>query len=159
MFRINKEGTELYSKGGCNPKFSKFGKVWSSKGALKLHLRQFIVDNKNTKRWENNIPRNWFVVTLEQIELSKGQWAYVENKDYAYTFYPVGNPYVQNTVKEDEYFLRTYPLTFDNFDRRFSDIIKVLPMDEKTKLILINRLSRFIFRDLIFNKKNERKQN
>ncbi len=146
MFRIRKEGTQLYSTGGSNPKFNKLGKTWTGKGALKLHLRLFITDrNWNTvKEWKNNIPRDWEVVELQRIELSEGQFAYVENAYKAYTVYPVNNPHIVYKDYEEEIFRRQYPLTFDHFDRHFSDLIKALPISEKEKLILINKLNRFV---------------
>ncbi len=38
IFRIKRMTDGKYSKGGGNPKFSKFGKIWTSEGYLKSHL-------------------------------------------------------------------------------------------------------------------------
>lgn len=76
VYRIkNKDG--LYSSGGQNPRFSKnSGKVWTSLGRLKNHLRQFCPKPKKTKfnnnpydlQYEahevtkNKIPSDWIIV-------------------------------------------------------------------------------------------------
>ena len=39
VYKILNTKTGLYSKGGTNPKFSKNGKTWTSKGALSNHFR------------------------------------------------------------------------------------------------------------------------
>lgn len=43
----------LYSSGGTSPNFNREGKVWTSLGRLKSHLRQFP---------PRSIPKDWIIV-------------------------------------------------------------------------------------------------
>jgi len=60
-----------FSTGGHYPNFTSRGKVWGSKQAVKLHLRQFCDTYKRTpegyiNKWQNNIPEEWIVVELSE---------------------------------------------------------------------------------------------
>lgn len=41
LWKIRNKKTGLFSNGGKVPKFTKNGKLWSCKGHLRLHLKQF----------------------------------------------------------------------------------------------------------------------
>ena len=74
-YQIRNPYTGLYSPGGSDAdrvKWSKNGKVWTSIGALKNHLRQFVKTvSYNPIREVNAIPEHWEVVTIEVVQAEK----------------------------------------------------------------------------------------
>jgi hypothetical protein len=63
-YKIRDRETGLFSTGGMTPRWNKTGKVWSTEGQLKSHLR--LVTEWNTgygrKKW--HVPESWEVIAL-----------------------------------------------------------------------------------------------
>ncbi len=51
VYKIRRKTDGLYSTGGVYPKFTKIGKVWSSLGHLKSHMRQ-LFDTEYSSDWK-----------------------------------------------------------------------------------------------------------
>lgn len=86
IYKIRDIETGLYSTGGMSPRWTRHGKGWTSLGALKLHLHQFLKQiwnnypSHSTLLFQyggpgliNNIPKNWEVVTFQIIEDESGR--------------------------------------------------------------------------------------
>lgn len=85
VYKIKDTATGLYSTGGCEPKWTKNGKTWSTKGYVKSSLSQFIDDNWYTRKYENRIPETWVVVTIDSengISEEKARSLFDETKKY-----------------------------------------------------------------------------
>lgn len=90
LYRIKNTKTGLFSKGGMSAdqdntlSWSKKGKLWTGKGPLKSHLRQYIIDREYSKQYKNNIPHEWMVVTPtgngDWVEHCKARSLYPETK-------------------------------------------------------------------------------
>lgn len=61
VFKI-RNGAGKFSTGGTSPNWTNRGKTWNGLGAVKSHLRQFIIHFERDKKWENNIPEDWEVI-------------------------------------------------------------------------------------------------
>ena len=67
FYKIRDKNTGLFSEGGCSPRFSKNGKTWPTRGALKSHLtllgKSFTccLDGKN-HQFHSEIPESWEIV-------------------------------------------------------------------------------------------------
>ncbi len=57
VYKIQDTKTGLFSTGGSCPSFTKNGKCWSSRGALKAHLTQYVNTNTHQK-----VPASWDVI-------------------------------------------------------------------------------------------------
>jgi hypothetical protein len=65
IFKIRNKVTGLYSTGGCSPRWTKKGKIWTTIGHLKSHIRQLV-----GRKWSLPLKdiANWELVELEVIE-------------------------------------------------------------------------------------------
>jgi len=66
VYKIRDRATELFSTGGIEPSWTKTGKAWPSRGALKAHLTQYTnpgVYDYNTQTYvKRTVPETWEVV-------------------------------------------------------------------------------------------------
>lgn len=70
VYKIRNRNTGLFSPGGVDADTAKWtpnGKVWSSMGALKNHLRQFVRRKWPSGNEVNLIPDHWEVIPIEVV--------------------------------------------------------------------------------------------
>ena len=60
IYKIRHKETGLFSTGGTTPRWTKRGKIWTSNGSVRSHLRQFREPYYNTE-----IPEEWEVIEYE----------------------------------------------------------------------------------------------
>lgn len=65
VYKIRDTKTGLYSMGGCAPKWSRVGKVWTTEGALKSHLTLWMCTTEY-RMPVRQVPKSWEVVVLEE---------------------------------------------------------------------------------------------
>lgn len=66
VYKIKDTNTGLYSTGGSNPRWTKKGKTWSARNHVTCSLSQgFIRDSEYRRKYENNIPSSWVIVTID----------------------------------------------------------------------------------------------
>lgn len=90
LYKILDKETGLYSKGGCFPSWSKYGKTWNALGHIKNHLRFFMKTKRENgnidyRKLVNKIPENWEVIEIiidtEALNVSM-------NRSLAHSYYP-----------------------------------------------------------------------
>lgn len=77
VYKIRRKSDGLFSTGGCDPKFNRVGKTWSTKGALNGHLtlvRDGLTYQKQVHRLEQTYRGCDVVTFLESGHLPVIQW-------------------------------------------------------------------------------------
>lgn len=63
IYRVRNTRTGLYSRGGLYVRWTKRGKIWTTKGALKNHFNRVL--RSNEYRTINVLPQEWVVESYD----------------------------------------------------------------------------------------------